>query len=42
MLGNIWLNGLEGVIVPVNAGLASRPGKVCVENVNCRSSSNTQ
>jgi FkbM family methyltransferase len=30
MLDNIRLNNLEGVIVPVNAGLASKPGKVCV------------
>ena len=30
MLENIRLNGLEGVIVPVNAGLASRPGKLCI------------
>jgi FkbM family methyltransferase len=35
MLDNIKLNNLEGVIVPVNAGLASRPGKICIEyNVN--------
>jgi FkbM family methyltransferase len=34
MLDNIKLNNMEGVIVPVNAGLASRPGKVCIENVN--------
>ncbi len=30
MLDNIKINNLEGVIVPVNAGLASKPGKVCV------------
>jgi len=34
MLDNIRLNNLEGVIVLVNAGLASRPGEVCVENVD--------
>jgi len=34
MLDNIRLNNLEGVIIPVNAGLASRPGKICIENVN--------
>jgi FkbM family methyltransferase len=34
MLDNIKLNNMEGVIVPVNAGLASRPGKICIENVN--------
>jgi FkbM family methyltransferase len=33
MLDNIKLNNLESVVVPVNAGLASRPGKVCVEDV---------
>jgi len=34
MLDNIRLNKLESVIIPVNAGLASKPGKVCVENVD--------
>jgi len=34
MLDNIRLNNMENVIVPVNAGLASKPGKVCVENVD--------
>jgi FkbM family methyltransferase len=34
MLDNIKLNNLEGVIVPVNAGLASKPGKICVKNVD--------
>jgi len=34
MLDNIRLNNLESVIIPVNAGLASKPGKVCVENVD--------
>jgi FkbM family methyltransferase len=33
MLDNIKLNNLEGVIVPVNAGLASRPGKICIGNI---------
>jgi len=33
MLDNIKLNNLEGVIVPVNAGLASRSGKICIENI---------
>jgi len=32
MLDNIKLNNLENVIVPVNAGLASKPGKICIEN----------
>jgi len=34
MLDNIKLNNMESVIMPVNAGLASKPGKVCVENVD--------
>ena len=34
MLDNIKLNNLEGVIVPVNAGLTSKPGKVCIEDVD--------
>jgi len=33
MLDNIRLNNLEGVIVPVNAGLASRSGKMCIGNI---------
>ena len=33
MLDNIRLNNMESVIIPVNAGLASKPGKVCVNNV---------
>jgi FkbM family methyltransferase len=34
MLDNIKLNNMENVIIPINAGLASKPGKVCVENVD--------
>ena len=34
MLDNIKLNNMEKVIIPINAGLASRPGMVCVENVD--------
>jgi FkbM family methyltransferase len=34
MLDNIKLNNMESVIIPINAGLASRPGKICIENVN--------
>jgi FkbM family methyltransferase len=34
MVENIKLNGLEGVVVPINAGLASKPGKVHVERVD--------
>jgi FkbM family methyltransferase len=34
MLDNIKLNNMEGVIIPVNAGLAGRPGKICIENTN--------
>jgi len=33
MLDNIRLNNMENVIIPINAGLASKPGKVCVNNV---------
>ncbi len=34
MLDNIKLNNLEDVIISINAGLASRPGKICIENVS--------
>jgi len=34
MLDNIKLNNLENTITPVNAGLASKPGKICIENVD--------
>jgi FkbM family methyltransferase len=34
MLENIRLNGLEDKIIPINAGLASRRGEVCVEDVD--------
>jgi len=34
MLENINLNTMGNMIIPVNAGLASRSGKVCVENVD--------
>jgi FkbM family methyltransferase len=34
MLENIRLNNLNDVIIPVNAGLASKPGKLCIENVS--------
>jgi len=34
MLDNIKLNNMEKVIIPINAGLASRPGSICVENVD--------
>jgi len=37
MVENIKLNNLEGVIVLINAGLASKPGRVCIENVNVNS-----
>ncbi len=33
MLDNIRLNNLEDVIIPVNAGLASKPGKICIGDV---------
>jgi FkbM family methyltransferase len=34
MLDNIKLNNMEGVIIPINAGLASKSGKVCIENID--------
>jgi FkbM family methyltransferase len=34
MIENIKLNNLEGTVIPVNAGLASRHGEICVENVD--------
>lgn len=34
MLENIKLNNLENVIIPVNAGLASKPGSTCVEDTD--------
>ena len=34
MLDNIRLNNMENVIIPVNAGLASKSGKICIENVD--------
>lgn len=32
MIENIKLNNLKNVIIPINAGLASKPGKICVED----------
>jgi len=37
MLENIQLNSLEKVIIPINAGLASKHGKICIENVDVES-----
>jgi FkbM family methyltransferase len=34
MLDNIKLNNMENVIIPINAGLASKPGKTCIRNVD--------
>ncbi len=34
MLENIRLNSLETTIFPINAGLASRPGKILLEEVD--------
>jgi len=34
MLDNIRLNNLESVIIPINAGLASKLGKICIENID--------
>ena len=41
MLDNIRLNNLEDVITPVNAGLASRPGKICIENIGVEATGGT-
>jgi FkbM family methyltransferase len=41
MLDNIRLNNMEGVIVPVNAGLASRPGKICIGNIGVETTGGT-
>jgi FkbM family methyltransferase len=37
MLENIQLNRLENVIIPINAGLASKHGKIRIENVDVES-----
>jgi FkbM family methyltransferase len=34
MLENIRLNNLEGVIIPLNAGLAGKPGRIHAESVD--------
>jgi FkbM family methyltransferase len=34
MVENIRFNDLEDVIIPVNAGLSSRPGVICIKNVD--------
>jgi len=34
MLDNIRLNNLENTVIPVNAGLASKPGKICIADDN--------
>jgi FkbM family methyltransferase len=34
MLENIRLNNLENMIIPVNAGLASKPGRICIRDVD--------
>jgi FkbM family methyltransferase len=41
MIENIRLNDLENVIVPVNAGLASKPGRLYIEGVDIRSTVTT-
>jgi FkbM family methyltransferase len=33
---NIRLSNLEGIIIPVNASLASRPGEICIKNVDVK------
>lgn len=40
MVENVKLNGLEDVIIPVNAGLGSRPSRTCIKDyINIESSS---
>ena len=34
MLDNIKLNNFENIVVPLNVGLASKPGKICIEKVD--------
>jgi len=34
MIDNIKLNNLENRVIPVNAGLASEPGNICIESVD--------
>jgi FkbM family methyltransferase len=41
MLENIKLNNLEDKIIPINAGLASRPGKMCLQEVSTSSTWST-
>jgi FkbM family methyltransferase len=41
MLENIKLNNLEKVIAPINAGLASRSGGICIKNVNVEETEST-
>jgi FkbM family methyltransferase len=41
MSENIRLNNLENIIEPINAGLASKPGRVCVEDVDVQSTATT-
>jgi FkbM family methyltransferase len=36
MFENIKLNNLEDKVLPINAGLASKPGMICVENVDIK------
>jgi FkbM family methyltransferase len=39
MLENTKLNNLENVIIPINAGLASKTGKIAIEDVNVEGTS---
>ena len=41
MLDNIRLNNLESVIIPINAGLASKPGKICIGNIGVEATGGT-
>jgi FkbM family methyltransferase len=41
MIENIKLNNLEDKIIPINAGLASKPGKICIENIDIERAAST-
>jgi FkbM family methyltransferase len=41
MLMNIKLNELEDKVIPINAGLASRPGRICVGNIDIKDAHRT-
>jgi FkbM family methyltransferase len=41
MIENIKLNNLGDKIIPINAGLASKPGKICIENMDIERATST-